>query len=170
MSESIVVTRRINTQEYIDNVRETLSEVKAQSMYNGDIKREPTAHQKWWMAGVMYAVGFYHLQWMKFLQSSEEQKIDKIREEEDGDKRHNIIPDILKRLFTRQSARKKKLLFAVRVSGGCKKAFPSRLGLARHIFDEYGEQWYCHVKTINDDGEPLPFQKDKRPPSIAPDL
>ena len=122
------------------------------------------------MARVMNAVGFHHPQWIKFIHKTEDDHLEAIQEEEDGDIRDTIILDIVKRLYTRQSAKNKKLTCAVRVSGGCTKGFPSRLGLARHIFDEYGEQWYRHVKTANDDGKPLPFKKNKQSPRIAPDL
>ena len=49
------------------------------------------------------------------------------------------------------------------------EVFPSRVGLARYLFDEYGEHWYRNVKLINSEGEPQGFQQPIRP-SVAPDL
>ena len=79
------------------------------------------------------------------------------------------MKDILKRLYTRKSARNARLVCAVTRTGGCTKSFPSRVELARYLIDEYGEHWYRNVKLINNEGEPQGFQRTMRP-SVAPDL
>ena len=76
---------------------------------------------------------------------------------------------ILKRLYTRKSACNARLVCAVTRTGGCTKSFASRVGLARHLIDEYGEHWYRYGKLINNEGEPQGFRRNVRP-SVAPDL
>ena len=101
---AVVVVKRITPQEYLENMTAILSEAKAQGVCVGDTHREPTAFQKGWLARVMNAVGFYHPQWMKFIHKTEDDHLEAIQEEEDGDTRDTIILDIVKRLYTRQSA------------------------------------------------------------------
>ena len=68
-----------------------------------------------------------------------------------------------------RSACNSRLVCAVTTTGGCTKSFPSCIGLARYLFDEYEEHWYRYVKLINNEGEPQEFQKKTRP-SVAPNL
>ena len=89
--------------------------------------------------------------------------------EEDAEDKDELMKDILKCLYTRKSARNARLVCAVTRTGGCTKSFPSRVGLARHIIDEYGEHWYRNVKLIDNDGEPQRFRIAMRP-CVAPDL
>ena len=58
---------------------------------------------------------------------------------------------------------------AVTTTGGCIKSFPSCVGLARHLIDEFGEHWYRYLKLINNEREPQGFQR-KIKQSAAPNL
>ena len=92
--ETVKVECRITPIEYIENLRNTLSRAKAEGVSSGNTNRKPLARQKGWMARVMNAAGFHYPQWMKFIKNMEEDKIESIREEEDGEDKDNVVLDI----------------------------------------------------------------------------
>ena len=130
-----MVECRITPIEYIENLRNTLSRAKAEGVSSGNTNRpgntnrKPLARQKGQMARVMNAAGFHHPQWMKFIKNMEEDKIESIREEEDGEDKDNVVLDILKRMYTRQSARNKRLVCAVKATRGMYKGIPFQAGV-----------------------------------------
>ena len=91
------------------------------------------------MVEVMKVAGFCSIKWIGYCRTKEQKKLEEVRVEEDEDVRDDTIKDILKRLYTRRSAHNSWLMCAVTATGGCNKSFPSHIGLARHLFDEYGE-------------------------------
>ena len=91
------------------------------------------------MVEVMKMAGFCSIKWIGYCRTKEQKKLEEVRVEEDEDVRDDTIKDILKRLYTRRSAHNSWLMCAVTATGGCTKSFPSHVGLARHLFDEYGE-------------------------------
>ena len=96
------------------------------------------------MVEVMKVAGFCSIKWIGYCRTKEQKKLEEVRVEEDEDVqdedvRDDTIKDILKRLYTRRSAHNSWFMCAVTATGGCNKSFPSHVGLARHLFDEYGE-------------------------------
>lgn len=91
------------------------------------------------MVEVMKLAGFCSIKWIGYCRTKEQKKLEEVRVEEDEDVQDDTIKDILKRLYTRKSAHNSWLMCAVTATGGCNKSFPSHVGLARHLFDEYGE-------------------------------
>ena len=95
--------------------------------------------------------------------------MEQIQVDDEEDVSNDTVKDILTRIFTRRSVRNSKFVCAVTTTGGYTKSFQLHIGLARYLFDEFGEHWYRHVKAVNNEGEPQPFRKKGRP-SVAPDL
>ena len=95
--------------------------------------------------------------------------MEQIQADDEEDVSNDTVKDILTRIFTRRSACNSKLVCAVTATGGYTKSFQSHIGLARYLFDEFGEHWYRYVKAVNNEGEPQPFRKKGRS-SEAPDL
>ena len=162
MPENAIVMKKISVDEYIHNLTNALADAKDAELCQGRTLSSPSAVQKSLMAKVMNMNGYCSPKWIGYCRTKEK-KIEEVRVEEDEDARDELMKDILNRLYTRKSARNARLVCAVTRTGGCTKSFSSRVVLAQHLIDEYGEHWYRYVKLINNDGEPQGFQRNIRP-------
>ena len=167
--EDVIIMKRIPVDEYITFLTNALAEAKDAGLCHGRTSSTPSNVQKSLMAEVMNVAGYCSTKWIGYCLTKEEKKTEKIKVDEDGDEKDELMKDIMKRLYTRKSACNARLVCAVTRTGGCTKSFPSRVGLAQYLIDEYGEHWYRNVKLINNDGEPQGFRTTMRP-SVAPDL
>ena len=167
--EDVIIMKRIPVDEYITFLTSALAEAKDAGLCHGRTSSIPSDVQKSLMAEVMNGAGYYSTKWIGYCCTKEEKMMDQIKVDEDGDEKDELMKDIMKRLYTRKSARNARLVCAVTRTGGCTKSFPSRVGLARYLIDECGEHWYRNVKLINNDGEPQGLRTTMRP-SVAPDL
>ena len=140
--ENVIVMKRIPVDEYITFLTNALGDAKDAGLCHGRTSSTPSDVQKALMAEVMNAAGYCSTKWLGYCCTKEEKKIEQIRVKEDEDQRDELTKDILKRLYTRKSARNARLVCAVTRTGGCTKSFPSCIGLARYLTDEYGEHWY----------------------------
>ena len=165
----MIVMRRIPADEYITFLTNALADAKDARLCHGRTSSTSSDVQKSLMAKVMNAAGYCSTKWIGYCRTKEVKNIKQIRVDEDQNQRDELMKDILKRLYTRKSARNARLVCAVTRTGGCTKSFPSCVGLARYLLNEYGEHWYRNVKLINNAGEPQGFQRPIRP-SVAPDL
>ena len=153
VSENAGVMRRLSIDEYITNLNNALADAKDAGLYHGRTSSSPSGMQKSLMAEVMNAAGYYSTKWIGYCCIKEQ-----VRVEEDKDSRDELMKDILKRVYTRKSARNFRLVCAATRTSGSIKSFPSHVGLARHLIDEFGEHWYRYLKLINNEREPQGFQ------------
>ena len=88
----------------------------------------PSEVQKSLMAEVMNAAGFCSTKRIGYCRTKEQRQFEQLRVDEDV--WEETIKDILKRMYTRRSARNCRLVCAVTSTGGCTKSFTSCVGLA----------------------------------------
>ena len=140
--KTVYIEKRITPKKYIENLTHVQCGAMESGVYHCRVTKNPTTTQKSLMAEVMNATSFCSTKWIGHCRTQAEKKLEEIRLDEDEDVIDTIVKHIMKRMHTRNHVHNNRLVCVcvITVTGGCMKSFPSRIGLARFLYNEYGEQ------------------------------
>ena len=169
MPDGVMMKQRMDNQDYIEQLRNTVADAIAAGFNLGRDSTKPTLAQQSWMASALNAAGYNNPKWCRLLNDENKVNIqEEVRLQVDQDDNDAIICDIMKRIITKNPPKAPHLLSGILASGGITKGFTTRLELCKHIFAKYGDRWDKNVMYRTESGErKMPY---KRKNCLAPDI
>ena len=155
LPDGVIVKRLIRFSRYIARIDAVIKEIETRKIFGGRYAGKVNALQKHHLARLYISIGYSMDRWMRHLKEPSIPSLTMTKGQihaGDPTVTKKQLEDIARSVKTRAHPRRQDLICAIKVHGGCTKAFPDLAQLSRWIAENYFHDWQCELMLVPSTG------------------